>query len=67
MKIIQNLFDNLKDTVNKGEGIVNVLVATEQLEFFAFNYGMVHFTENQSGIFSEENYGMSVYSVAISA
>ena len=64
---IQNLFDDLKDTVEEGKGIVNVLVATEQLESFAFKYAMVHFTENQSSIFSEENYGMSIYSVAISA
>ena len=65
--IIQNLFDDLKDTVEEGKGTVNVLVATKQLESFAFKYAMVHFTENQSGIFSEKNYGMSIYSLAILA
>ena len=61
------MFDDLKDTVEERKGIVNVLVATEQLESFAFKYAMAHFTENQGGIFSEENFGMSIYSVAISA
>ena len=65
VKIIQTLFDDLKHTVEEGKGTVNVLVATEQLESFAFKYAMVHFTENQSSIFSEENYGMSIYSEAI--
>ena len=64
--IIQNLFDDLKDTVEEGKGIVNVLVATEQLEYFAFKYSMVHFAENQNATFSEKNFGMSIYSVAIS-
>ncbi|KAK2560004.1 hypothetical protein P5673_017589 [Acropora cervicornis] len=61
---IQNLFDDLKDTVEEGKGIVNVLVATEQLESFAFKYAMVHFTENQSSIFSEENYDMKIQRLA---
>ena len=65
--VIQNLFDDLKDTVEEEKGTVNVLAATEQLESFAFKYAMVHFTENQSGIFSEKNYGMSIYSLAILA
>ena len=65
--IIQNLFDELKGTVEEGKKTVNVLVATKQLESFALNYTMVHFTENQSGNFSEENYGTSVYSGSISA
>ena len=60
VSIIQNLFDDLKDTAEEGKGTVNVLVATEQLEIFAFKYAMVHFTENQSHVFSEENYGTSV-------
>ena len=62
VKIIQTLLDVLKDNVEEGNGTVNVLVATEQLESFAFNYAMFHFTENQSGIFTAENYGMSIYS-----
>ena len=65
--IIQNLFDDLKDTVEEGKGTVNVLAATEQLKSFAFKYAMVHFTENQSGTFFEKNYGMSIYSLAILA
>ena len=65
VKIIQTLLDNLKDTVEEGNGTANVLVATEQLESFAFDYAMFHFTENQTGIFSKKNYGMLIYSVAI--
>ncbi|XP_015773523.1 PREDICTED: adhesion G protein-coupled receptor L3-like isoform X1 [Acropora digitifera] len=62
--IIQNLFDDLKDTAEEGKGTVNVLVATEQLEIFAFKYAMVHFTENQSHVFSEENYEMKIQRLA---
>ncbi|XP_067046870.1 adhesion G-protein coupled receptor G6-like isoform X1 [Acropora muricata] len=62
--VIQNLFDDLKDTVEEGKGTVNVLAATEQLESFAFKYAMVHFTENQSGIFSEKNYDMKIQRLA---
>ena len=65
VKIIQTLLDALKHTVEEGRGTVNVLVATEELESFAIKYAMSHFTENQSDIFSEENYGMSIYSEAI--
>ena len=65
--IIQNLFDKLKDNVEEGNETVNVLVATKQLESFAVKYATVHFTENQSGNFSEENYGTWVYSGSISA
>ena len=65
--IIQNLFDKLKGNVEEGNVTVNVLVATKELESFAFNYTMVHFTENQRDIFSEENFGTSVYSGTISA
>ena len=60
------MFDDLKDAVEEGKGIVSILVATEQLEFFAFNYAMVHLAENQNATFSEESYGMSIDSVAIS-
>ena len=55
--IIQNLFDELKGIVEEGKATVNALVATKQLESFAINYATVHFTENQSGNFSKENYG----------
>ena len=67
VSIMQNLFDELKGIVKEGKVTVSVLVATKQLESFAFKYAMVHFTENQSGNFSEENYGTSVYSGSISA
>ena len=67
VSITQNLFDELKGIVKEGKVTVNVLVATKQLESFAFKYAMVHFTENQSGNFSEENYGTSIYSGSISA
>ena len=60
-----NLFDDLKDIVEKEKGTINVLVATKQLESFAFKYAKIHFKGNQSGIFPEKNYGMSIYSVAI--
>ena len=63
--IIQDLFDDLKDIVEKEKGTINVLVATKQLESFAFKYAKIHFKGNQSGIFPEKNYGMSIYSVAI--
>ncbi|KAK2560003.1 Adhesion G-protein coupled receptor D1 [Acropora cervicornis] len=62
--IIQNLFDKLKGNVEEGNETVNVLVATKQLEFFAFNYATVHYTENQSGNFSEENYEMKIQKLA---
>ena len=55
--IIQTLLHDLKHTVEKRKGTVNVLVATKQLESFAFEYAMVHLAENQSDTFSEENYG----------
>ena len=64
--IIQNLFDELKGIFKEGKATVNVLVAAKELESFAFKYAMAHFTENQSGNFSEENYGTSVYSGSIS-
>ena len=58
LTIIQTLLDDLKHTVEEGKRTVNVLVATEQLESFAFKYAMAHFAENQSDIFLKENYGM---------
>ena len=65
--IIQNLFDKLEGNVEEGKEAVNVLVATKQLEAFALEYAKLHFTENQSGNFSGENYGTSVYSGSILA
>ncbi|XP_015773509.1 PREDICTED: adhesion G-protein coupled receptor G2-like [Acropora digitifera] len=64
VKIIQNLFDKLKGNDEEGNGTVNVLVATKQLESFAVKYATVHFTENQSGNFSEENYEMKIQRLA---
>ena len=63
---MQNLLSALQNTHKERRGTVNVLVASQKLESFAFKYAKIHFKENQSGIFSEENYGMSTYSVAIS-
>ncbi|XP_015773520.1 PREDICTED: adhesion G protein-coupled receptor L4-like isoform X8 [Acropora digitifera] len=62
--IIQTLLDDLKHTVEKRKGTVNVLVATKQLESFAFEYAMVHLAENQSDIFSEKNYEMKIQRLA---
>ncbi|XP_044181264.1 adhesion G protein-coupled receptor L4-like [Acropora millepora] len=64
VSIIQNLFDELKGIVKEGKVTVNVLVATKELESFAFKYAMAHFTENQSGNFSEENYEMKIQRLA---
>ncbi|XP_067048242.1 adhesion G protein-coupled receptor E3-like [Acropora muricata] len=62
--IIQNLFDKLKGNVEEGKVAVNVLVATKQLEAFALEYAKLHFTENQSGNFSGENYEMKIQRLA---
>ena len=62
---IQKLFHDLNDT-NDGKGSVNVLVATQALESFAFDYAKTHLKKNESIIVVEENYGMSICSVAIS-
>ena len=60
------MFEDLKDTDEKEKGTFNVLVATQQLESFAFEYTKIHFKKNQSVIIMEENYGTSIYSVTIS-
>ncbi|XP_067046688.1 adhesion G-protein coupled receptor D1-like isoform X1 [Acropora muricata] len=62
--IIQNLFDKLKGNVEEGKEAVNVLVATKQLEAFALEYAKLHFTKNQSGNFSGENYEMKIQRLA---
>lgn len=64
---MQNLLTALQNTHKERRGTVNVLVASQKLESFAFKYAKIHFKENQSGIFSEENYGMLICSVAISS
>ena len=64
--IIQNLFHDLKHTDEEGKGTVNVLVATQHFESFAFEYAKIHFKKNQSVIIMEENYGTSIYPVTIS-
>ena len=58
---IQKLFHDLNDT-NDGKGSVNVLVATQALESFAFEYTKTHLKKNESIIVVEENYGMSIFS-----
>ena len=63
---IQKLFHDLNDS-NDGKGSVNVLVATQTLESFAFDYAKTHLKKNESIIVVEENYGMFIFgSVAIS-
>ena len=55
---IQKLFHDLNNT-NDGKGTVNVLVATQILESFAFEYAKTHLKKNESILVVEENYGMS--------
>ena len=59
---IQKLFHDLNDT-NDGKGSVNVLVATQKLESFAFEYAKTHLKKNESMIFDKENYSMSICSL----
>ena len=63
---IQKLFHDLNDT-NDGKGSVNVLVATQTLESFAFEYAKTHLKKNESIIVVEGNYGMSICSVNFTA
>ena len=49
-------FEDLKN--NQGEtNDINVLVATQELESFAIDYGKLHFTTNESTVISKKNYG----------
>ena len=62
---IQKLFHGLKNRRDR-KGTVNGLVATQTLESFAFEYAKTHLKKNESIILIEENYGMSICSMAIS-
>ena len=62
---IQKLFHGLKNRRGR-KGTVNGLVATQTLESFAFEYAKTHLKKNESIILIEENYGMSICSMAIS-
>ncbi|KAK2559805.1 Adhesion G-protein coupled receptor D1 [Acropora cervicornis] len=60
---IQKLFHDLNDT-NDGKGTVNVLVATQTLESFAFEYAKTHLKKNESIVVVEENYEMKIQRLA---
>ncbi|XP_067046938.1 adhesion G protein-coupled receptor L3-like [Acropora muricata] len=60
---IQKLFHDLNDT-NDGKGTVNVLVATQALESFAFEYAKTHLKKNESIILVEEKYEMKIQRLA---
>ena len=57
---------NHSSYTNDGKRTVNVLIATQNFESFAFKYAKTHLKKNQSIITIKENYGMSICSMAIS-
>lgn len=55
-KVTSKLFNALKqEQVKKND--INVLLATQELESFAVEYGKIHFEAKESKIISKENYG----------
>ena len=36
---------------------INLFLATQELESFAFKYGKIHFKANESKVISQEQYG----------
>lgn len=51
LKLLEKEFEQVKI-----DG-VNVLIATRELEFFAINYGKIHFKGNESRIIYNEHFG----------
>ncbi|XP_067046941.1 adhesion G protein-coupled receptor L3-like isoform X2 [Acropora muricata] len=49
---------------NDGKETINVLVATQTLESFAFEYAKTHLKKNESMIFDKENYKMKIERLA---
>ena len=54
---------NHSSDTNDGKRTVNVLIATQKFESFAFKYAKTHLKKNQSIITIKENYGMSICSI----
>ena len=55
-KATSKLFKALKQVQVKKNDI-NVLLATQELELFAVEYGKIHFEAKESKVISKENYG----------
>lgn len=59
-----NFLKDLKeDQIGKNE--INVLIATQELEKFAINYGKIHFKANEGTVISQALYGESLVNAPV--
>ena len=60
-KIISKFFAEIrKGQPEKND--INILIATQELESFAINYGKIHYKTNEEKVISQESFGEFVVS-----
>ncbi|XP_068705481.1 adhesion G protein-coupled receptor L3-like isoform X2 [Montipora foliosa] len=64
VKALTTFLKELRDLDRDERRNVNVLLASQALETFAFKYATIHLKENESAVISEETYAMKIHKVA---